>query len=168
MRRSAWVWVLTLGTVLAAAAAHTDTEKQRHTLVGLQSVHLELALRGDDLEAFGLNELVLRPEIESKLTAAGLRLLDVDASAHTPGVPWLFVNISVLKSPGAKDYAWSMRLQLQQRACLERDPSVCESVGSWETDRIGSVGRRRVKTQRDDVSDLVNQFTSAWLAANPR
>jgi hypothetical protein len=61
-----------------------------------------------------------------------------------------------------------MQLQLQQRACLDRDKSICESVVSWDNRRLGSVGRRKVKTLTDDVNDLVNQFVAAWLTGNPK
>lgn len=169
MHRSAWLMGLGLCVALAGpVTARADTEAQRRTLAGLPALHLHLELRGDDLAKFGLDEIALRPMIESKLVAAGIRLLDVDASAHEPGVPWLFFDIQVLKSSDAKEYSWAMQAQLQQRACLDRDKSICESVATWDTRRLGSVGRRRVKTLTDDVNDLVHQFVGAWQAGNPK
>ena len=168
MHRSAWLMGLGLCVALAAPIrARADTEAQRRTLAGLPALHLHLDLRGDDLAKFGLDETALRPTIEAKLTAAGIRLVDVDQSAHEPGVPWLFFETQVLKSTDAKEYSWAMQVQLQQRACLDRNKSICESVATWDTRRLGSVGRRRVKTLNDDVNDLVNQFVAAWLGANP-
>jgi hypothetical protein len=152
--------------VAAPFSADADSEAQRHTLVGLTGVHLQVDLRGEDLEKFGLVETEVRPEVESKLAAAGLQLLDVEASRRTPGVPWLFVEAIVVRSQDAKEYAWAVRVQLQQRACLERDPKICESLGSWEGYRLGSVGRRRVRTLRQDVLDVIDQFIVAYLAAN--
>jgi len=153
-------WVTTL------SPARADTEGQRQTLVGLTGVHVQIDLRGEDLEKFGLVEIEVRPEIESKLADAGLQPLDVESSRRTPGVPWLFVEAIVVRSQDAKEYAWAVRVQLQQRACLERDPKICQSVGSWEGYRLGSVGRRRVRTLRQDVLDVVDQFIVAYLAAN--
>jgi hypothetical protein len=155
-------------TVLLMQSATADTDAQRHTLAGLGGVHLQLELRGEDLAKFGLSDPEIRPEIESALAAAGLALLDVEASTKTPGVPWLFVEATVVRSQDAKEYAWAVRVQLQQRACLERSPTICESVGSWEAFRMGSVGRRRTRTLRQDVNDVVNQFVTAYLVANPR
>jgi hypothetical protein len=151
-----------------ATPLRADTEAQRHTLAGLQSVHLQFTLRGDDLPSFGLDEVTLRPEIEARLAAAGLTLVDAEGSRHVAGVPWLFLDISTMKTDDTKGYAWLLRLQLQQRAALERDPHVVESVATWESQRFGSVGRRRVKTLHDDVLDLVSQFVTAWQAVNPR
>jgi hypothetical protein len=91
-----------------------------------------------------------------------------EESARVPGVPWVFVSAGTQKSTDSKLYAWSARVRLVQRACLERDASICESATTWESLRFGSVGRRRVKTLRQDLDDLVNQFVAAWLAANPR
>jgi hypothetical protein len=153
--------------VCLAAPLHADTEAQRHTLVGLKSLHLEFAVRGDDPQSFGLDEASLRPETEARLTAAGITLVDAEGSRHVPGVPWLFLDISTMKADDSKGYAWLLRLRLQQRACLERDPQVCESVATWEHERFGSVGRRKVKTLREDIADVVNQFVGAYLAANP-
>jgi hypothetical protein len=162
-----------IGFLLVAVAAtwpavvHADTEAQRHTLAGLRSLHVQLELRGDDLEKFEVTDAVLRPEVESRLYAAGITLLDVEASSRTPGVPWLFVFVTIVRSQDAKEYAWTIHLQLQQRTCLERDPTICESASTWETIRLGSVGRRRVKTLREDVIDLTSQFTNAWVSVNP-
>jgi len=162
-------WGLVIGmTMLLARSAPADTEAQRHTLAGLRGVHLQLDLRGEDLAKFELTEPEVRAEIESTLAAAGLPLLDVEASTKTPGVPWLFVEAIVVRSEDAKEYAWAVRVHLQQRACLERSPTICESVGSWETFRMGSVGRRRTRTLRQDLNDVVNQFVTAYLVANPR
>jgi len=152
--------------LLLAAPLRADTDGQRHTVAGLKSLHLELTLRGDDLQSFGLDEVALRPETEAKLAAAGFVLVDAEGSRHVPGVPWLFLEVSTLKADDSKGYAWLLRLKLLQRACLERDPQVCESVATWESQRFGSVGRRRVKTLRDDVADIVNQFVTAWQTAN--
>jgi len=152
----------------ACVTARAETEAQRNTLVGLRAVHLQLDLRGDDLARFGLDEATLRPQLEARLTAAGIALLDVPASTREPGVPWLFVYSSVLKAPDGKEYAWSMRVELQQRACLERQTSVCESVATWAIDRLGSVGRRKVKTLTEDANDLLGRFVAAWQTANAK
>lgn len=163
------LWGLVFGTtILLAHSALADSDAQRRTLAGLGGVHLQLELRGEDLVKFGLVETDVRPEIEAALAAAGLKLLDVEASTKTPGVPWLFVEATVVRSQDAKEYAWAVRVQLQQRACLERRSAVCESVGSWEAFRMGSVGRRRTRTLRQDVNDVVNQFVTAYLVSNPK
>jgi hypothetical protein len=155
-----------VAVTLWSRAAFSDSEPQRRTLAGLRSVHVQVELRGDDLAKFEVTDPVLRPEVESRLQAAGIGLLDVAESARSPGVPWLFVFVTIVRSQDAKEYAWTVQLQLEQRACLERDPKVCESVSTWQTVRLGSVGRRKVKTLREDVADLTTQFTSAWAAAN--
>jgi len=152
--------------VLFAGPLPAETDAQRRTLAGLQSVHLEVAVRGDDPQSFGLDEATLRPETEARLAAAGLVLVDAEGSRHVPGVPWLFLDITTMKADDSKGYAWLLRLRLSQRASLERDAKICESVVTWEFERFGSVGRRKVKTLRDDVADVVNQFVNAYREAN--
>jgi hypothetical protein len=73
-----------------------------------------------------------------------------------------------MKTDDTRGYAWLLRVYLQQRAALERDAAIVESVSTWEGQRFGSVGRRKVKTLHDDVLGLVDQFVTAWQAANPR
>jgi hypothetical protein len=161
-------WLALAIAVALPIGARADNEAQRRTLSGLRAVHVHLDLRGEDLAKFDLTEIELQPAVESRLSAAGVVLLDVEGSRREPGVPWLFVEATVVKSPDAKEYAWAMRVQLQQRACLQRNAAVCESATTWEKFRVGSVGRRRVDTLRQDVLDLVDQFVTAYGAANPK
>lgn len=164
--------LLVAGAVAGVAAgqplAFADNETQRRSLTGVGGVHVHITLEGEDLEANQLTEATLRPEIESRLAAAGLRLLTPEDSAKEPGVPWLFASVALQKSTDSKAYAWSVRFELEQRACLERDPKVCGSAVTWSSHRFGSVGRRRVQTVQQDVLDTVNEFVAAYVAANPR
>jgi len=148
--------------------ASADNETQRRSLAGIGGVHLHLALDGEDLDANQLTDAALRPDIESILAATGLRLLTPETSAKEPGVPWLFASVALQKSQDSKNYVWSIRLELEQRACLERAPQICGSAATWSSHRFGSVGRRRVQTVRQDLMDAVNEFVAAYLAANPR
>lgn len=158
-----------IGVAAAAGSpALADNETQRRSLTGVGGVHVHLTLEGDDLEANQLTEATLRPEIESRLVAAGLRLLTPEDSAKEPGVPWLFASVALQKSTDSKAYVWTVRFELEQRACLERDPNVCGSAVTWSSHRFGSVGRRRVQTVQQDVLDAVNEFVAAYVAANPR
>ena len=171
--RTPWIRCLPVMAVFAAALfganpAHADNETQRRSLAGLGGAHLHLTLEGDDLESHQLTEATLRPEIEAGLAATGLRLLTPETSAQEPGVPWLFASVALQKSQDGKVYAWSVRLELEQRACLERDPKACGSAVTWSSHRFGSVGRRRVQTLHQDVMDSVNEFVAAYVAANPR
>jgi hypothetical protein len=159
------VWIANFMTPAAHAA---DPEGQRRSLAGIGGVHVHLILHGEELEALQLTDARLRPEIQSRLAAAGLRVLDVAGSAREPGVPWLFVNVGVQKSSDTKAYVWAMRVELEQRSCLERDASVCESWPTWSAGRFGSASRRRVKTLNEDVGALVDEFVAAHRTANGR
>lgn len=160
--------LVTGAVLLRGAPAGADNETQRRSLAGIGGLHLHLALAGDDLEQNDLTDAALRPEVESKLTAAGLRLLTPEDSAKEPGVPWLFASLAVQKSQEGKIYAWSIHIELDQRACLEREPAVCGSMSTWSSSRFGSAGRRRLQTVRQDLLDAVNEFVVAFVAANPR
>lgn len=159
---------LVILAVLAPAARAADAEHQRRSLTGIAGVHVHLALHGEDLEAYDLNVARLQPVIESRLQAAGLKILSVDESTREPGVPWLFVTIGVQKSTDTKAHAWSIRVELEQRACLERQPTQCQSWPTWGTGRFGSATKRRVKTIDEELSAVVDEFGAAWRGANGR
>lgn len=161
------VWIASLVAPVHPALG-ADAERQRRSLAGIGGVHVHLVLHGEDLETHELIDARLRPEIESRLRAAGLRVLGVDASAREPGVPWLFVSLGIQKSTDTKAYAWSIRVELEQRTCLERDPEVCESWPTWATARFGSAGRRRVRTLNEDLGAAVDEFVAAHRTANRR
>jgi hypothetical protein len=84
-----------------------------------------------------------------------------------PGVPWLWLTTGAVKSGNAHVYAWSTRLALRQRVCLERLPQECSTFTTWETSRFGAVGTRYLKNVREDVIGLVDEFVAAWKAAHP-
>jgi hypothetical protein len=165
---AAFVPLVWIASFVPPAAHAADPEGQRRSLAGVRGAHVHLILHGEELEALQLTDARLRPEIESRLAAAGLRVLDVAASAREPGVPWLFVNVGVQKSSDTKAYVWAMRVELEQRSCLQRDPNICESWPTWATARFGSASRRRMKTLNEDVGALVDEFVAAHRAANGR
>jgi hypothetical protein len=167
--RAATVAPLALVALLAlASAASADTETQRRSLAGVGGLHVHIALAGDDLATNELTEGSLRTEIEGRIAASGLRVLSADESAREPGVPWLFVTLAIQKATDARFYAWSLRCELEQRVCLERDRETCVSAATWSAHRFGSVGTRRVKTLRTDVQEATNAFVAAYLAANAK
>jgi hypothetical protein len=161
------VWAA-CASLQADSAAAADAERQRRSLVGIGGVHVHIVIHGENPETHQLTDARLRPEVDSRLQAAGLRLLDVDASAREPGVPWLFVTLGTQTSTDTKAYAWSIRVELEQRTCLERDPTICESWPTWSTARFGSAGRRRVRTLNEEVAAAVDEFVAAYRAANGR
>jgi hypothetical protein len=163
VRGAALVLALLCG-LAGAAAADTDTE--RRTLAGLAGVHLDIAPVDATLERAGLGDAGLRAEIETRLGAAGITLLDVETARRTAGLPWLWLTTSAVKSANQNVYAWTTRLVLRQRVCLERSPQVCDSFTTWETSRFGSVGTRYLKNVREDVLALVDEFAAAWRAAH--
>ena len=171
MQRRA-VFLVLVGGLLASSLAFVrpvhaaDREVQRRSLQGMGGVHIHLSLYGEDLETHQLTDLRLRPEVESRVKAAGLRLLDVAQSAKEPGVPWLIVSLGLQKSTDTKAYAWSIRVELEQRCCLERNTGMCESWPTWATARFGSVGTRRVKTLHEELGAAVDEFVAAYKTAN--
>jgi len=148
-------------------AARADDNPRAKSLAGLAAVHLHLAVQGEDLAGVNLTEPVLRADIEQRLRDGGLRLLTFEESSREPGVPWLAVYVTVLKSSDWRTRAFMIRIELEQRACLERNPAQCSSVVTWSSAQIGTVGRRKTKSVNEDVYAAVDEFLAAYHSAQP-
>lgn len=154
--------------LLAVSIAAADSEFERRTLAGLRGVHV-VVFQPDAVQArAGLSPEELRAEIEEPLRAAGVAILSDEESRHTPGVPWLQLLVSVTQVEKKNLYAWSMRLVLLQRACMERDPKICESCPTWEATRFGTVGSFQRKSIREDARALGKLFADAYWSVNTK
>jgi hypothetical protein len=152
----------------SAARAAADSEAERRTLAGLPGVYVHIAPTEEQLVKSGIDEAALRTEVELQMRVAGVPLLTQEQSLHTPGIPWLFLATSTVKSSQERAYGWSMRLQLRQRVCLERDPKLCEVCTTWESARFGTVGTRKLGTIKEEAGNLAKEFANAYLAVNPK
>jgi hypothetical protein len=151
-----------------ATRAAADSEAERRTLAGLPGIYVHIAPTEEPLVKAGIDAASLRTEVELQLRMAGVPLLTQEQSLHTPGIPWLYLSASSVKSSQERAYGWSMRLQLRQRVCLERDPKLCEVCTTWETARFGTVGTRKLGTVKEEAGNLTKEFVNAYLAVNPK
>ena len=123
-----------------------------------------------EAERDGLTAQVLQTDIELRLRQAGVPILTPAERLATPGRPLLYLNLNAFKLKGQTElYAYSMSLVLKQRVAILRDASTVSVAGTWSaTSSVGTIGADRLRSLRDDVRDMVDEFINAYLSMNPK
>jgi len=153
--------------LVAAAPIRADDERQRQTLAGLRGVSIVVEDVNPDAEKDGLTAAALHADIEGKLRQAGIAVLTEDQAARASGAPHLYLKLSAMKH-AAGFYAFHIQLGVRQRVILLRASRGIGFATTWSaTDVLGTVNWASLPSIREDVMAKVDQFTKAYLAANP-
>ena len=149
---------------LCAWQAHATSEYERATLKGLPGVGLSFERPGEDAERDGLTRQLLGEDVYLQLHQAGIRVLDHFA---VNGRPALYLNVNTLKT-GTGLYVFSLSLDLKQTVKLSR-ASITAYSATWSaTGRLGAIEATELRTLRETVRDMVDEFINAYLAVNPK
>ncbi|MFN7947020.1 MAG: hypothetical protein U0Z53_16840 [Blastocatellia bacterium] len=165
--------VLCLTIVLALPVAAQQTDDQKKALKGLKNVFVLVEGLSPDAEQDGLTAAILKTDVELRLRKAGIRVLSLDGWAKTPGVPILYVNVALQKNK-AGFYACALNLFLIEKVLLERDLMQRDTTVNdlhfavtWRDGAVATKAESRLRTVREDLSDLVDSFINDYLATNP-
>lgn len=163
----AGIVALLLGLVAPALAI--DTPNERITLVGLTGVHVAVYDMSGEGEREGLTRSSLQAELEQRLRLAGLRPLGASEAISSAGRPTLELRLNLARFPEAPQlYVYSVELALRQEIRLMRDRTIESFAITWsDPPQVGTVEPARLSVIRDAVRAKVNQFITAWQAANP-
>jgi len=161
--------IAALLTGLAGPAQGIDTPNERITLVGLTGVHVVVYDMTGEGERSGLKPASLRAELEQRLRRAGLRPLGASEALGSAGRPTLELRLNLARSAEAPHlYVYSVDLALRQGVRLARDRTIESFAITWsDPPQVGAVEPARLSVVRDAVRAKVEQFVTAWLAANP-
>lgn len=166
--RGAVVGGLWLGLWLSGASAQIGVIP-RETLRGLPGVSVLVERMDPDAERDGVTQSHLQANVERRLRKAGIPVLTNQEQYATPGAPYLYVNVSTLKSTElAGLYAYAIQVSLAQTVILERDPSTITTATTWNVGSVGMVGGARLRGIRDSLGDHVDHFINDFLAVNPQ
>jgi hypothetical protein len=161
-----------------AARAQSDTPWDRRTLAGLAAVSVMVEDINPEVAALGLHKVVVQTDVELRLRAAGIRVVNIAEASAASGYPVLFIDVRayVPTTPAGSPplleqlvFAY-VNVQFLQRVSLLRDPAIRANSATWKgRGFLGYVGRSgAVMALRQDVLDEVDQFINAWLSVNPR
>lgn len=158
-------WVVAALLIVTSITAHADDPVQRSTLKGLGAVRVLIAPLDASLSEEGLTEPALRAIVETRIRDAGIRPLAQNEKA--PGLPVLEVVVRGYRNPQIGIYSFSVGVQLDQLAKLERNPSITAMVTTWTSDTAtGLLGKAMVGTLQMRVAEATDQFVKAYQGAN--
>jgi len=154
---------------LASPASALDTPNERITLVGLTGVHVVVYDMGTERDREGLTRPSLQAELERRLRRAGLRPLGAAEALKSVGRPTLELRLNLVKTREAHQlYVYSVDLALRQQIQLARARTIESFAITWsEIPEVGTVDPAQLSVVLDAVRAKVEQFITAWQAANP-
>ena len=146
-----------LAAASAVASPANEEEEARASLKGIPAFRVVVEQFGSNVEKRdALTTEELQAEVERQLVRAGI---PVSKSA----VAVLYANVAVVCGD---DCAFTVTVEVQQRVRLERQRSTSLLAPTWSTRGTGLVARRSRRI-RQNLRDQVDQFVTAYRAANP-
>ncbi len=157
---------LLLGSIAPATAS--DSEIDRASIKGLKGVFLLVEDLNPPEEQAGLKAADIQADAEHKLRAAGIPLLTKDEGIKTPGIPTLYISVSVASSATTDVWPFSIDVNLEQQATLTRNPETfVPTAVTWHVGSIGGIGKSDIRSIRDRVDEQIAKFVNAYLKVNP-
>lgn len=164
-----------LGVAFILLSVHVRADEAEDERVarlrGLDAVVVSVDKLGKDVEDDGLTSDQLQQDVELRLRKAGIRVLSQTEWKEKPLTPVLYVRSHLVKGKGslAGLYFTHLSFALGEYARLVRNPAIIAIAMTWESQSsTGSVGTQKVRQFRESVADKTDEFTNAFLAANPK
>jgi hypothetical protein len=132
------------------------------TLDGISAVAVVVEDLPDGAKILGLTRETVQNDVELKLRLAGMRVMTDKEVSQIPGMPDLYVRVTLTK--GAE--AASIEIHLRQNARLERNGQLAVAATTWKTFYL--TANPTSQSIRDTVKDGVDDFLNAWLSVNPK
>ena len=150
-----------------AQATASDSEIDRASLKGLQGVFVLVEDLNPPEEQAGLKSADLQADAEQKLQAAGIPLLSKTQNIDTPGMPTLYISVSVASSSSTDLWPFSIDVNLEQQATLKRSPDTfVPTAVTWHVGSLGAVDKTNIRSVRDRVNEQVAKFVNAYFKVN--
>ena len=150
-----------------APAAASDSEIDRASLKGLQGVFVLVEDLNPPEEEAGLKAADIQADAEQQLKAAGIPLLSKAQNLDTPGMPTLYVSVSVASSTATDVWPFSIDVNLEQQATLKRSPDTfVPTAVTWHVGSLGAVDKSNIRSVRERVNEQVAKFVNAYFKVN--
>jgi hypothetical protein len=155
--------------VMSGSALCQEAEPVDSLLIGLPCITVWVDSLSAALEEEGIRRDALCDTIAHGLQSAGIEVVDADTIGAVPGAPTLVLHLDVLLQAGIAQVCYSVRLELTETVCLERDESVvARRVPTWGRSSMGLVAGGWKDDLIKDVLLHAEAFRDEFLAANPR
>jgi hypothetical protein len=148
-------------------ACDATGDGQRETLQRLPGVWVVVEQVAPELAQGGLTAAAIQRETEETLHAAGLRLLSAEECWQTPGMPWLYITVALLKATETT-YAATIAAVLHQEVQLTRLPQLKTFGVTWDAGtHVGAVSTEELPSIRRNIRALIDKFVEEYQAVNP-
>jgi len=148
---------------------HIQKGSKTDPLLGLNAVNVSiLGIDEEDERKWDLSKSTLQTSVELKLRQAGIKVVEKLAYKH------LIVRLLIAKPIGttAPKYpsfgTYTSSVALVEAVYLARDPSVMCFVRTWNSLRAVTSTDKVGEDIRSTVSNQIDEFLNAYLAANPK
>ena len=137
-------------------------------LEGIKEVAVVLESLNEDAKKDGLDGDAIKTDAEVKLREAGISV--VDKTSEDPSKPGALLYIIISTNLVSDDmlYRYSVELNVSEYATLTRAVPVKTIVTTWNCGSYGTVGKLKISTLRETVSDDVARFINDYLRQNPK
>jgi hypothetical protein len=150
-----------------APARASDSEIDRASLKGLQGVYVLVEDLNPPEEQAGLKTADIQADAEQELKAAGIPLLSKAQNMEAPGMPTLYISVSVASSTATDLWPFSIDVNLEQQATLKRNPDTFVPTAiTWHVGSIGAVDKSGIGSIRDRVNEQIARFVTAYFKVN--
>ena len=155
MKTSSYIRCAVMITLIAVAWLPA-TAQEESVLKGLGGVRVEIV--GDSLP---VPAATIQSEVELRLRQAGITVDPIRA-------PRVRLLVAVFRPDGLPtNYIYSVQLQLDERALTRRGLNA--EVVTWESEIVLGLGiRDETDRFRSAIQSVVQEFASAYAAANPK
>ena|SRR5665213_1757574 len=157
--------VLLLCSVAPATASDSDID--RASLKGLTGVFVLVEDLNPAEEQAGLKTADIQADAVQQLQAAGIPLLSKEQDIQAPGMPTLYINVSVASSTATDQWPFSIDVNLEQQATLKRNPDTFVPTAiTWHVGSLGSVDKSNIRSVRDRLHEQIAKFVNAYKKVN--
>ena len=144
-----------------------DYRQNRVSLSGIRACCVLVEKLTPEIEKTGLNDGLIRRDVESRLQRAGIKTIKKADSNEVLGSPCLYVNASILRLETTKEYIYSIHTAFKQDVYSMREAVTIVGAVTWSTGvTIGITGN--LDRIRSSIGAQVDQFITAYFDVNAR
>jgi hypothetical protein len=159
--------IATLALIPAALLA-LDTKASRQTLKGIPGFVVEVEDVGNKTKPMGVDPAKIKANLESKVKAAGIKVLTEDEGMKAPGAPHLALNLDSLVGKDGT-VAFELTISVLQSCTLARDASMkVPACITWNRARVGRANDKPAAFIDTQIATEIDLFLKAYAEANPK